>query len=80
VAEFLYYSGHYVPPLASAKAAELIVKAFINGYLEAGGKRATIKAAMSPRYTKVFSIFTQPHVLLAISNLCRRVGERENRI
>jgi len=77
VAEFLYYSGHYVPPLASAKSVELIVKAFINGYLGAGGKRETIKKAASPRYTKVFSIFTQPHVILAVSNLCRRIGERE---
>jgi len=72
VAEFLYYSGHYVPPLASANPAELITKAFIDGYLEAGGKRETIKGAASPRYTKVFSIFTQPHVILAVSNICRR--------
>jgi tRNA A-37 threonylcarbamoyl transferase component Bud32 len=75
VAEFLYYSGHYVPPLASANLAELIAKTFIDGYLEAGGKRENIKKAASPRYTKVFSIFTQPHVILAISNLCRKIGE-----
>ena len=75
VAEFLYYSGHYVPPLASANLAELIAKTFIDGYLEAGGKKENIKKAASPRYTKVFSIFTQPHVILAISNLCRKIGE-----
>jgi len=75
IAEFLYYSGHYVPPLASAHPAELIAKSFIEGYLEAGGKRETVKKAASPRYTKVFSIFTQPHVILALSNLCRKTGE-----
>jgi tRNA A-37 threonylcarbamoyl transferase component Bud32 len=75
VAEFLYYSGHYVPPMASANLAELIAKTFIDGYLEAGGKKENIKKAASPRYTKVFSIFTQPHVILAIANLCRKIGE-----
>jgi len=78
VAEFLYYSGHYVPPLASAEPAELIAKSFIEGYLDAGGERETVKKAASPRFTKVFSIFTQPHVILSLSNLCRRTGGREN--
>jgi len=75
VAEFLYYSGHYVPPLASASSAERVAKLFIEGYLEAEGKKENIKKASSPRYTKVFSIFTQPHVIMAISNLCRKMGE-----
>lgn len=74
IAEFLYYSGHYVSPLASADMIELLTKSFIEGYLEAGGRKETIKRAASPRYTKVFSIFTLPHVILAISNLCRKVG------
>jgi len=78
IAEFLYYSGHYVPPLASADPAELIAKSFIEGYLEAGGKSETVKRAASPRYTKVFSIFTQPHVILALSNLCKKTSEQEN--
>jgi tRNA A-37 threonylcarbamoyl transferase component Bud32 len=79
VAEFLYYSGHYVPPLASANPAELVAKTFIDGYLEAGGKKETVKRAASPRYTKVFSIFTQPHVILAISNRCRKIEDWENK-
>jgi tRNA A-37 threonylcarbamoyl transferase component Bud32 len=78
IAEFLYYSGHYVSPLASAHSAEVIAKSFIEGYLKAGGKRETVKKAASPRYTKVFSIFTQPHVILALSNLCRKTGGPEN--
>jgi len=76
VAEFLYYSGHYVSPISPARAAVLVAKEFIEGYLEAGGKRETVRKAGSARYTKVFSIFTLPHVLLAVSNLCNRIGEQ----
>jgi len=75
VAEFLYYSGHYVSPFSSAKAASIIAKSFIEGYLEAGGRKETVKKAASARYVKVFSIFTSPHVIIAISNLCRRMGK-----
>jgi tRNA A-37 threonylcarbamoyl transferase component Bud32 len=73
IAEFLYYSGHYVPPLATTEKIERITHAFIEGYLEAGGNREAVSRAASPRCTKVFSIFTQPHVMLAISNICRKV-------
>jgi len=76
VAEFLYYSGHYVPPLASTHRIELVTKAFIGGYVEAGGDTDTIRKAASPRYTKVFSLFAQPHVILAISNLCRKAHKK----
>jgi hypothetical protein len=65
--------------LASANPAELVAKTFIDGYLEAGGKKETVKRAASPRYTKVFSIFTQPHVILAISNRCRKIEDWENK-
>jgi len=71
VAEFLYYSGHYAFPTVSTRSVELITREFIRGYLEAGGKREIIRKAGSPRYTKVFSVFTPPHVILAISNLCK---------
>ncbi len=73
IAEFLYYSGHYVPPLAPTGRIELVTETFIAGYLEGGGYKETVKKAGSPRYTKVFSIFTQPHVILVISNICRKV-------
>lgn len=76
VAEFLYYSGHYVPPLATTDKIERVTEAFIEGYLEAGGSREAVSKAASPRCTKVFSIFTQPHVTLAISNLCRKVKSK----
>jgi tRNA A-37 threonylcarbamoyl transferase component Bud32 len=75
VAEFLYYAGHDLPPVAEAKTAEIIADAFIVGYLAAGGKAEIVKKAGTPKYTKVFSIFTAPHVVLAISNVCRRADE-----
>jgi len=75
VAEFLYYSGHHVPPISTADTAELVTREFIEGYIEAGGKKETIRNAGSPKYTKVFSIFTLPHIIFAISNLCKKTGK-----
>jgi len=75
IAEFLYYSGHYAFPFSSTKGVELIVRKFIEGYLEGGGKEETVRDAGSPKYTKVFSIFTPPQIILAISNLCRNVRD-----
>ncbi len=74
IAEFLYYSGHYSFPISSSNAASSIAKNFIEGYLEAGGKKETVKKAASARYTKVFSVFTPPHILLAMSNICKKMG------
>lgn len=75
IAEFLYYSGHYAPPFATTERIELFARTFIEGYVEAGGKPGNIRKAASPRYTKVFSIFTQPQITLAIANLCRKVNK-----
>jgi tRNA A-37 threonylcarbamoyl transferase component Bud32 len=77
VAEFLYYAGHHVPPRAGAAAAEAVAKAFVSGYLEAGGRTETVRKAANPKYTKVFSIFTLPNVILAISNVCRKAGAQK---
>jgi hypothetical protein len=77
IAEFLYYSGHYCPTLSSSNAASIIAKNFIEGYLEAGGKTENVKKAASPRYTKVFSVFTPPHIILAISNICQKLGNNQ---
>jgi tRNA A-37 threonylcarbamoyl transferase component Bud32 len=77
IAEFLYYSGHYSPPMSSTNVAGIIARNFLEGYLEAGGKKETVKRAASARYTKVFSVFTPPHVLLAISNLCQKMGNEQ---
>lgn len=71
IAEFLYYSGHYLPPFYGNRQAELIAKAFVGGYLKAGGNINFIKKAGKPKYTRVFSIFTFPPVMFTISNVCR---------
>jgi len=75
IAEFLYYSGHYISPISPAKPASIIAKNFIEGYLEAGGRKETVKKAASTRYVKVFSIFTPPHAIIAISDLCQKMGK-----
>jgi tRNA A-37 threonylcarbamoyl transferase component Bud32 len=75
VAEFLYYAGHYVPPLFGRRAAELIAQAFIKGYLTAGGNPTVVKRASNPKYTRVFSVFTSPIIMVAISNACRNADK-----
>ena len=77
VAEFLYYAGHDLPPLVEIGRVELIAKAFVEGYLKGGGDVKTVQRAGNPKYTKVFSIFTLPHVMLAISNVCRKADKFE---
>jgi len=70
IAELLYYSGHYAL-LSSVQVAQMMAREFIDGYLEAGGRIENIKKARSPRYIKVFSFFTPPHILFAISSTCK---------
>jgi len=74
IAEFLYYTGHYISPINSEDTIIPIATFFLEGYLEGKGEKETIKKAASPKYTKVFSIFTSPHILLTISNLCKKIG------
>ena len=75
VAEFLYYAGHYLQPLTNNGAAEAITGAFINGYLRGGGELKNIKEAKSPKYTRVFSVFTMPSNLMAIINTINKLTE-----
>lgn len=75
IAEFLYYTGHYISPFINIKSTELIAKSFIKGYLKAGGDAAIVKKAGNPKYTKVFSVFTFPHIMLAMSNICRKADK-----
>jgi Kae1-associated kinase Bud32 len=72
VAVFLYYSGHYLLPLYGNSKAESIAKAFINGYLKAGGDVDVIRKAGSSKYTRVFSIFTMWNIISAIANVCKK--------
>jgi len=71
VAVFLYYAGHYIQPFYGNGKAESIAKAFINGYLKAGGDVNVIKKAGTPKYTRVFGIFTMWSIISVISNVCR---------
>jgi tRNA A-37 threonylcarbamoyl transferase component Bud32 len=73
VAEFLYYSGHYLPPLNSNGTAESIANAFIQGYLKGGGDSNIIRNAGASKYTRVFSVFTLPSAILAMSNVCKKL-------
>ena len=70
IACFLYYCGHYLPLKGEEKARQ-ITKAFIKGYLAAGGKPEFIKCAGITRFTRVFSIFTLPGILRVIANTCK---------
>jgi hypothetical protein len=63
--------------MSSSNIASIIAKNFIEGYLEAGGKTETVKKAASARYTKVFSVFTPLHIIIAISNICRKTGNNQ---
>jgi Kae1-associated kinase Bud32 len=72
VAVFLYYAGHYIQPLNRNNKAELIAKAFINGYLKAGGKIEDVKKAGLPKYTRVFGIFTMWNIISIIANVCKK--------
>jgi len=72
VAVFLYYCGHYLQPFDSNTKAERIAQAFIGGYLRGGGNIDNINKAGLPKYTRVFSIFTMPAIMLAISNVCKK--------
>jgi tRNA A-37 threonylcarbamoyl transferase component Bud32 len=75
VAEFLYYAGHDISPFVEPGRVEQIAKAFISGYLEAGGDAKIVKRAGNPKYTKVFSVFTLPHIMLILSNVCRKADK-----
>jgi tRNA A-37 threonylcarbamoyl transferase component Bud32 len=75
IAEFLYYAGHDISPFADAKKLKMFAETFIKGYLEAGGKIADVKSAGTAKYTKVFSIFTYPHIVYVLSNVCRKADK-----
>ena len=79
VAVFLYYSGHYLEPFYSNGKAESVAKAFINGYLKGGGSVTNVKKAGAPKYTRVFSIFTIPPAIRAISDVCKKTEAIEEK-
>ena len=70
IAEFLFYSGHYVPSVSTGEEFEHMATAFLRGYLEAGGPRDAVEKAPSAKFVRVFSIFTPPQVIEIINELC----------
>ena len=72
IAVFLYYCGHYLQPFYSNGKAESIAKAYIDGYLKSGGSAYNVRKAGAPKYTRVFSIFTPPSTMRAISDVCKK--------
>jgi tRNA A-37 threonylcarbamoyl transferase component Bud32 len=75
LAEFLYYSGHNISLFVEAKRLEKFAETFVRGYLEGGGNVATVKKAGGPKYTKVFSVFTFPHIMFVLSSVCRKADK-----
>jgi tRNA A-37 threonylcarbamoyl transferase component Bud32 len=75
IAEFLYYTGHYLQPFPNNKIAETITETFIKGYLQDGGELKTIKKAKTTKYTRVFSVFTMPPIMIAITNTITKINE-----
>lgn len=72
IAVFLYYCGYYLQPFISNIKAESVARAFIEGYLKEGGDVAKVNEAGASKYTRVFSIFTPPPMLRAISDICKK--------
>jgi Kae1-associated kinase Bud32 len=76
IAEFLYYSGHYLP-LNGEHKAKALADAFIAGYLAAGGDLTAVKTAGVTKYTRVFSIFTLPGILREMASICKKTQPRK---
>ena len=74
IAEFLYYSGHDISPFVEVGRLEQFAETFVRGYLHGGGDIGVVKSAGNPKYTKVFSVFTFPHIMFTLSNVCRKAA------
>ena len=79
IAVFLYYSGHYLEPFYSNSKAKSVAKAFIDGYLKGGGNVLNVRKAGAPKYTRIFSIFTIPPAIRAISDVCKKTELKEEK-
>ena len=72
VAEFLYYSGHYVFPNVPSNGFREYISAFIEGY-RTEGNAAILKSSAGVRYSRVFSLWTPPLAVLEVSKALRAV-------
>jgi Kae1-associated kinase Bud32 len=80
IAVFLYYCGHYLQPFHSHDKAESVAKYFIRGYLKDGGNVDDVKKAGENKYTRVFSIFTQPPIIRVISDVCKKTKSLDQEV
>lgn len=71
IAEFLYFSGHYVGPFNSTTGITEMTRCFLRGYINGGGKKESINEAASLRYSKVFTPITLPQILYTIVKTCK---------
>jgi tRNA A-37 threonylcarbamoyl transferase component Bud32 len=76
VAEFLYFSGHYLSQ-GGDRRAKSVASAFAEGYLSAGGSKEVLKKAGTYKYTRVFSIFTLPSIIRAVADVCQEVAVKD---
>jgi tRNA A-37 threonylcarbamoyl transferase component Bud32 len=75
LAEFLYFSGHYVGPLDPTKGVSEVARCFIEGYLNGGGNIRRITEAARFKYAKIFAPITLPQAIRAIARTCRKKAE-----
>ncbi len=80
IAVFLYYTGHYLQPFRTNVKSESVAKAYVDGYLRGGGSVDDVKKAGAPKYTRVFSIFTQPPIMRVISDVCKNAELLEEKV
>ncbi|MEM3045500.1 MAG: nucleotidyltransferase domain-containing protein [Candidatus Bathyarchaeia archaeon] len=73
LAELLYYTSHLT---LNARLAKGFAEAVLGGYL-ASGDRHVVKEIASPRFMRVFAVISAPHVLRAVSNVCKELGGGE---
>jgi len=72
LAVFLYFMGHYIPPFTNKQVILNLVNAFLDGYLQGGGNIEDINKVSSPKYSRLFSIYVLPNVLMLISQVCKK--------
>ncbi len=66
LAEFLYYSGHYVLPTDSKRGVVEVASNFAQGYIAGGGSGECLGKVTASRYVNKFVPFVLPGVLLEI--------------
>ncbi|MCJ7636606.1 MAG: hypothetical protein MUO21_03880, partial [Nitrososphaeraceae archaeon] len=72
VAEFLYFSGHYVTALTIG--LQQFVKDFVAGYSSAG-QIEVLREAAGIRYTKVFLAWTTMPIMQGISTILKNISK-----